>query len=278
MFSAMRQSVHMQLLCICCKLATEMSKIDLVFAKSRLAPLKGMTVPRLELMAVLIGVRCLQFVKEQLKLDIVKTYLWTDSQCVLGWLTTERKLDVFVRNRVMEIKGKDIVFNYVNTKENPADIATRGTSVKELSDHRLWWHGPEWLHALDEHEPDVSVADDEHNCEFKEDLEETVNIAEVTASNDTSKESTAGPNPPFDIDSERYSSITKLFRVTALASRFIKRLRKLPTECKYLTSAELNRSGTLVVDLCTAKTLRRGNWRYYQWQVNKFATTTGTLH
>ena len=102
-----------------------------------------MTIPRLELMAVLIGVRCVEFVKQQMKLPIQKVCLWTDSQFVLGWIKTTKNLHVFVKNRVSEIKQhKDVIFGYVNTKENPADIATRGTTTKELQLKELWWYSP----------------------------------------------------------------------------------------------------------------------------------------
>ncbi|XP_045165238.1 uncharacterized protein LOC123529096 [Mercenaria mercenaria] len=66
--------------------SSNMVKVDLVFAKLRLAPVKTTSVPRLELMGVLIGVRCLRFVQEQLKLEINGSYIRTDSQCVIGWL------------------------------------------------------------------------------------------------------------------------------------------------------------------------------------------------
>lgn len=104
-----------------------------MFAKTRLAPVDGMTIPRLELMAVLIGVRYVEFVKQQMKLPIQKMCLRTDSQCVLGWIKTTKNSRVFVKNTVREIKQhNDVILWYVNTKENPADIATRGTTTKEL--------------------------------------------------------------------------------------------------------------------------------------------------
>ena len=59
-----------------------------------------MIIPRLELMAVIIGVRCVKFVKSKLKLDIDKVVVWTDSQCVLNWISYNKKLSVFVGNRV----------------------------------------------------------------------------------------------------------------------------------------------------------------------------------
>ena len=60
------------------------SRNDLVFSKTRLAPVKEISVPRLELMAVVIGVECLKFVERQYKLSIEKLYMWTDSSCVIG--------------------------------------------------------------------------------------------------------------------------------------------------------------------------------------------------
>ena len=97
-----------------------------------------MTIPRLELMAVVIGVRCLRFVKQQLNISIEGIHLWTDSQCVLKWIGSEKDLSVFVANRVKEIKDNgDIIFGYVTSRENPADIAFRGTTFQHLSQDRL---------------------------------------------------------------------------------------------------------------------------------------------
>ena len=87
------------------------------FSKTRLAPVKGLTIPRLELMAVLIEVRCVTFVKDQLRLPLEQIHLWTDSQCVLKWISSDKDLTVFVRNRVREIKShSEIQFHYINTK------------------------------------------------------------------------------------------------------------------------------------------------------------------
>ncbi|CAC5354891.1 unnamed protein product [Mytilus coruscus] len=121
-------------------------KIDLLFSKTRLVPNKKITLPRLELLAFVIGVRCIDFVKNQLKLPVCETILWIDSQCVLHWIGTKKPLTTFVDNRIKEIRQQqDIQFQYVFTKENPADIASRGTTVSLLKEHSQWWHGPSWL-------------------------------------------------------------------------------------------------------------------------------------
>ena len=87
----------------------------------------------------------MKYVQSQIKLPIDSVVLFTDSQCVLQWISSKKKLPVFIENRVSEIRKHDVIFRYVNTKENPADIATRGCDVANLDEHSLWWHGPEWL-------------------------------------------------------------------------------------------------------------------------------------
>ena len=136
---------------------------DLLFSKTRLAPLKEMTIPRLELMAVLIGVRCVKFVKEQLKISVEGIDIWTDIQCVLKWLKSEKN----VRIRVKEITSdKDITFHYITSKDNPADIATRGSDMQSLSCNQLWWHGPNWLKKPEKEWP-TSVKDENEQTNSK---------------------------------------------------------------------------------------------------------------
>ena len=51
-----------------------------------------------------------------------------------------------MKNRIAEIKAhKDVKFMYVNTMENPADVAKRRTTASKLKNDSLWWHGPKWL-------------------------------------------------------------------------------------------------------------------------------------
>ena len=104
------------------------------------------TLPRLELLGVLIGVRAANFITKELKLPISRRYLWTDSECVLHWMQTSKLLPSFVENRIKEIQmEKDITFCYIPSKQNPADYATHGLTVQEIVNCELWWHGPKWL-------------------------------------------------------------------------------------------------------------------------------------
>ncbi len=102
------------------------SSVHLVLSKARLAPIKGLTIPRMELMGMLIGTRLLNFVESKLHVPVRDRFLWSDSQCVLHWLTSNKKLPVFVEKRIREIKmvTKTTTFHYIPTELNPADLAT----------------------------------------------------------------------------------------------------------------------------------------------------------
>ncbi|VDK20767.1 unnamed protein product [Anisakis simplex] len=121
-------------------------KVQLIYAKNRLNPIRELTIPRLELMAALIGTRALQFVEHELGLVVTSKCIWSDAKCVLTWLSSTRALPVFVANRIREIKAsKNVEYRHVSTNENPADIATRGTDPENLARSAIWWNGPEWL-------------------------------------------------------------------------------------------------------------------------------------
>ena len=96
-------------------------------------------------MGALIGSRALQYVRQELRMTEAECFAWSDSKCVLAWLTADNldKLPRFVKNRVKEIQSNGVTFRYVPTKENPADIATRGLTPTELSIAKLWWKSPD---------------------------------------------------------------------------------------------------------------------------------------
>jgi len=144
---------------------------NLVFCKMRLAlvvsekkrkgqELNEISLPCLELLGVLIGVRASKFVVTELKFPVRKRYLWTDSECVLHWIKTTKLLPTLVENHIKEIKREtDITFRYVSSKQNPADYVTRGLTVPEIINNDLWWHGPEWLKLIESTWPSWNVPD-----------------------------------------------------------------------------------------------------------------------
>ncbi|VDM92798.1 unnamed protein product, partial [Litomosoides sigmodontis] len=92
----------------------------LIFAKSRIALIKGLTILRLELLAILIGVRAVQFVMKQMELVEARTTLWTDSQCALEWIKTDSQLPSTKWIRLVRTIGrivKEITWLKLVTKE-----------------------------------------------------------------------------------------------------------------------------------------------------------------
>ena len=118
---------------------------NIIFSKARLAPTQEISIPRLELLAALIGVRCIKFVERELKLKIEQKHIWLDSQCVLNWIGSKRIFTKFVENRLKEIRSdREINFHCIFF-ENPDDFASRGLETEEIRNKDLWWYGPEWL-------------------------------------------------------------------------------------------------------------------------------------
>ncbi|XP_062704539.1 uncharacterized protein LOC134286864 [Aedes albopictus] len=191
------------------------AELRLLCSKSRVAPIAELSIPRKELLAVVD--------------DVV---LWSDSQIVLAWLRKPlTSLQVFVRNRVSEIvtETQDYTWKYVSTKENPADIVSRGSLPKALMCNELWWKGPSFLQeARYEIEPPNQLPDAE--------LPEMKLTPFVSAA-------------VYNVDDlpvfTKFSSFRKLQRVIAL-SRFISNCRvkdpKLRNRVRYLTVPELRRS------------------------------------
>ncbi|XP_048580704.1 uncharacterized protein LOC116619237 isoform X2 [Nematostella vectensis] len=115
----------------------------LVAAKARLAK-QGLTIPRLELVAGHMAVNLINNVKGTLDgLPVSGLHCWLDSTVALYWINNQGDYKQFVSNRVHKINShQDVSWHHVPTKDNPADLGSRGGSVVNAD---MWWKGPEWL-------------------------------------------------------------------------------------------------------------------------------------
>ena len=200
--------------------APQVTAVRLIAAKSKLAPLKGETTPRLELKAALVLAHLIISVKDAIQqcLKIENLFCWSDSNVVLYWIHNEcKKQKTFVENRLRKIRNlvNKENWSYCPTHNNPADIVSRGTSVSKLTESSLWWEGPDYLKTEKMHWPIFEGATQERQTP---DSEKPV----VVLMSNSSKVSDLNAVIPC----ENYSSFDKLIRVTVLVLKFVKLLRR----------------------------------------------------
>ena len=184
-------------------------QISLVTSKTKVAPIKRLTIPRLELCGAHLLAQLLHHVQGVFEIPLNSVYAWTDSTIVLNWLVgNPRRFKTYVGNRVSYIV--DLIgperWNHVIGLENPADCASRGLFPSELLEHTLWWSGPPWLklpHANWPKQPSLPP-----NATNEEEREITLHAV--------SQPSTSV------IPVSQYSSFSRLKRVTAWITRFVK--------------------------------------------------------
>ncbi|XP_060536764.1 uncharacterized protein LOC132708412 [Cylas formicarius] len=120
-------------------------KSNLICAKSKLAPLKTQTLPRLELSSALLLSQLMSKVVRILRVPISSVTCWTDSMITLSWINSEpNKWKTFVSNRVSEIQilSENSSWKHIESENNPADIISRGLNLSELKNCQKWFQGP----------------------------------------------------------------------------------------------------------------------------------------
>jgi len=140
--------------------------VKFVASKTKVAPLQSMSVPRLELMGAILGKRLALSIASTLVINKSLLTFWNDSTSVLWWVRGHsRHFKPFVANRIGEIQA-DISpgrWRYVSTAENPADYLTRGTTLVELSQLRVWWRGPALFSKSETDWPQLEAIDTPEN-------------------------------------------------------------------------------------------------------------------
>lgn len=130
--------------------------VKLLTSKNKVAPIKTLTMPRLELCAALLGARLCAKVMKSLTLRINSQHFWCDSTIVLGWLSSSKnQLPPFVRARVSEIQEltQDFAWKYVPSSDNPSDLVSRGVKADQIGNASIWWNGPSFLHFTEDQWP-----------------------------------------------------------------------------------------------------------------------------
>jgi hypothetical protein len=213
---------------------------NILCSKVRIAPIKTITIPRLELCAALLLAELTNKVKNALDINFNNCFLWSDSSIVLAWIQSPpNKFETFIANRISQIQrlsDKD-QWRHVTSNQNPADIASRSMDPIQLKSSDLWFHGPPFLSKNSSEWTNSHVNND-------------ISLPEIATINLTSSCFKPSEFALF----KKFSSFKKLRRVMAYCLRFINNLKKNQIkETDMLTSSELQHAETCIIKIVQAE-------------------------
>ena len=237
-----------------------------------MAPIRGQTIPRLELLGALLLAKLLSSVTNALKMELSlgSPVCFTDSKVTLHWITGNREWKQFVQNRVNCIR--ELVpaecWKFCPGSSNPADIPSRGMNLSELSKTLLWLNGPQWLCGSSfEHTIDAEYIPDDWMSELKTKSLDTAHNLLVDGS--ASREAV--------VRCEDFSSYQRLLRVTAYVMKFL-RVLKNRNDCRHKSQSfdfDLARAEIYWIKILQESLLKENKFSQWKRQFGMFVDNEG---
>ena len=190
------------------------SKVFFWTSKTRVAPLKRISIPRLELLACFLLTRLISDVSDALcgRLKIDRVVCWTDSVVALCWIKGKEKTwKAWVENRVVKIRkvvSRESWFHVAGT-DNPADAPTRHIEDFVTLFQDKWFSGPSFLSKTEIDCIKNFDCENELPTDAQKELRHTdINVMTVTSDNKVCSLHEV-------IDFSRHGSLRKLVNVVA---------------------------------------------------------------
>jgi hypothetical protein len=191
-----------------------------VLGKTRGAPIKQLTIPKLDLQSTLLGTRMVKAIQTEHYYEISETHIWSDSTTVVQWIrNSSARHPQFIANRIAEILDltKPSQWHHIPGKVNTADDGSHGLAANMLTESCRWLNGPAFLLLPREMWPELSI-------------EHSVWAGEIDTSSQASEVCDAGTTALIEV--ERYSSWNRLWHVIAWLKRFVRNCRGTKSDRK----------------------------------------------
>ena len=218
-------------------------KIAFVLAKTRVAPRKQLSIPRLELQAVVLNARLAHVAVKEHDYEVDKVYHWSDSTTVLHWIHgTAKRHPRFIANRLGEIldSTQPNQWRYCPIKSNPADDGSRGLPVSVITPSSRWLSGPDYLHLEEQEWPeDKTIQPTDDEGVEKEEIPEVQWAGKASVKEECTEL----------VELNKYSSYFRSLSVVAYIVRFVHNCSVVATErlAGPLSVQEIEKAKTILI-------------------------------
>ena len=253
-------------------------KVNLLTSKTKVAPIKEVSVPRLELLSCLLLVELLQAVTNALsELQDTETFYWSDSEIALGWIRgVHKQWKPWVEDRAVKIRKKSKQnsdlrrlknWRHISGDVNPADIATRPISPKDLYPDSPWFIGPRLLYLPKEDWPNEKINED-ITLELKQEKVIPTNFIQHQ-------------DCELEIPVHKYSSIHRVVNIGMYVLRFknnlLARIRNKDPQIGEFTVTEIENAEKLLIKEDQMFIKKSTKFKQLEKSLNLFTDSDGLL-